>query len=559
MHPTTTYANEIVSGNAPACKWARLAAERHLRDLEREREDIYFDTEAADHAIGFIESMKHYKGRWAGQNLMLLPWQKFVVGSIFGWKKPNGKRRFSHAYVAVPRKNGKSTLAAAIGNYMLVADGEPAAEVYCAATTISQSRIVWNDASQMIKRSGDEAFASLFTHRKQPASIEFDETSCFKPLSREADNLDGLNPSCAILDELHAHKSADLHNVINSAFGAREQPLLLSITTAGSNTEGICKDIEDHVKAVLEQTTEDDSYFGIVFTIDKGDPISDPKSWAKANPNFGESVYEDSFTDAYNRAKSSPRLLADFKTKRLNVWVSVNDGWLDMLKWDECIEPEVTEEDLLGCYCYAGLDLAQVSDLSAFALLFPPQDGFEKWQLLVRFFAPADAIDGSERKTLVPYRPWRDEGLIFETPGNVTDYRFVNKQILKDFKDFDIRTLAFDRTFSHAMIQELQDEGIDVAAFGQGFVSMSTPSKDFERMVLGCELNHFGNKVLTWMASNVAIKLDPAGNIKPDKSSGSGSGSKKIDGIVAAIMALGVALADSELNDAPKCPIDFWG
>ena len=553
-HPATDYAAQVVSGEIVSCHWVRLAAERHLRDLDRD--DIYFDEEAADHAINFVQSMRHYKGQWAGEPLTLLPWQKFIVGSIFGWKRETGLRRFSHAYIAVPRKNGKSTLAAAIGNYMLFADGEAAAEVYSAATTINQAKIVWNDASQMIKKSGDPAFTELFTHRKQPSAIEYDETSCFKPLSREADNLDGLNPSCAILDEFHAMKSPDLHNVINSAFGARQQPLFLQITTAGANTDGICRDLENHVKSVLEQAANDDSYFGIVYTIDKGDEIDDPVAWKKANPNFGESVYEESFAQAYDRAKSSPRLLADFKTKRLNVWVSVSEGWLDMLKWQECLEPEVTEEDLLGCYCYAGLDLAQVSDLSAFALLFPPQDEFEKWQLLVRFFAPEATIKESERKTLVPYKPWKDEGLITETPGDVTDYRFVNKQILEDFKDFDIRTLAFDRTFSHAMIQELQDEGIDVAAFGQGFVSMSTPTKDFERMVIGGELNHFGNKVLTWMAGNTVVKTDPAGNIKPDKSHDT---SKKIDGIVAAIMALGVALADGELNDAPESPLDFWG
>ena len=554
-HPTTDYAEQVASGEILACKWAKLAAERHLRDLERS--DVYFDEDAADHAIGFIESLKHYKGQWAGKNLILLPWQKFIIGSLFGWKKKStGLRRFSHAYVAVPRKNGKSTLAAAVGCYQLIADGEAGAEVYSAATTINQARIVWQDASQMIKRSGDPAFSEMFTHRKQPASIEFDETSVFKPLSREADNLDGLNPSCAILDEVHAHKSPDLHNVINSAFGARSQPLLLSITTAGSNTEGICRDLEGHVQTVLEQTVEDDSYFGIIYTIDKGDAIDDPRSWAKANPNFGESVYEDSFASAYNRAKSSPRLLADFKTKRLNVWVSVSDGWLDMLKWEECLEEKVEEDDLLGCYCYAGLDLAQVSDLSAFALLFPPQGDFEKWQLLVRFFAPEASVDERERGSQTPYKGWVDSGHIEVTPGDVTDYRFVNKRILEDFKDFDIRTLAFDRTFSHAMIQELQDEGVDVAAFGQGFVSMSTPSKDFERMVIGKELNHFDNPVLRWMAGNVVIKLDPAGNIKPDKSQDS---SKKIDGIVAAVMALGVALADSELNDAPECPIEFWG
>lgn len=555
LHPTTKYAEDVVSGKILACKWTILAAARHIRDLERT--DVFFEESEADHAIGFIESLKHYKGKWAGKNFKLLPWQKFIVGSIFGWKKQStGLRRFSHAYVAVPRKNGKSTLAAAIGNYMLIADGEASAEVYSAATTINQARIVWQDASQMIKRSGDESFTSLFTHRKQPASIEFDETNTFKPLSREADNLDGLNPSCAILDEVHAHKSPDLHNVINSAFGARSQPLLLSITTAGSNTEGICRDLENHVQMTLEQTTDDDSYFGIVYTIDKDDSIDDPKSWEKANPNFGASIYEESFADAYNRAKSSPRLLADFKTKRLNVWVSVSEGWLDMLKWEECIEDGVTEEDLLGCYCYAGLDLAQVSDLSAFALIFPPQGDFEKWQLLVKFFAPEASVDERERSSQTPYKVWVDSGHIEVTPGDVTDYRFINKRILEDFKDFDIRTLAFDRTFSHAMIQELQDEGVDVAAFGQGFVSMSTPSKDFERMVIGKELNHFDNPVIRWMAGNVVIKLDPAGNIKPDKSQ---SAAKKIDGIVAAVMALGVALADAELNDAPECPIAFWG
>jgi phage terminase large subunit-like protein len=557
MHGVTQYARRVVDGDILACNWIVLACERHLNDLERE--DICFDEDAADHALSFIQSFRHYKGELAGERLHLEPWQVFAVGSIFGWMRvESGLRRFSHAYIAVPRKNGKSTLAAAVGIYMLVADGEPGAEVYSAATKIDQAKIVWNDASVMIKKCGDPAFLAQFQHRKQPSVIEHeDSNSSFRPLSREADNLDGLNPHLAIFDELHACRNPELWNVINSAFGARTQPLFLQITTAGVNTaDSICLEQERHVQAVVSGKVEDDSYFGLVYTIDKGDDITNPDTWVKANPNFGVSVREDSFASAYARAKDSPRLLADFKTKRLNQWVSVSDGWLDTLRWSECVDDSVNEDDLLGCYCYAGLDLAQVSDLSAFALLFPPQDEFKKWQLLVRFFAPEASVEERERKSRVPYKVWAEKGHIEVTPGDVTDYRFINRRILEDFKDYDIRLLAFDRTFSHAMIQELQDEAVEVAAFGQGFVSMSTPSKDFERMVIGRELNHFGNPVLDWMAGNVVIKMDPAGNIKPDKSA---DNSKKVDGIVAAIMALGVALADSELNDAPDCPIDFWG
>ena len=555
MHAATQYALSVESGETLACEWVRLACDRHLRDLERD--DIRFDEAAADRAIGFTESFRHYKGQWAGQPFVLEPWQKFIVGSIFGWKKANGLRRYSHAYVAVPRKNGKSILAAAIGVYMLVADGEGGAEVYSAATKIDQAKIVFEDARVMIQKSKDTGFCSLFNHRKQPAVIEVPTTnSSFRPLSREADNLDGLNPHCAIFDELHACRNPDLWAVINSAFGARSQPLFLQITTAGSNSEGICMDQERHVKSVLQGEVCDDSYFGIVFTTDTEDPIENPATWRKANPNYGVSVQEEAFEAAYERAKSSPRLLADFRTKRLNQWVSVSDGWLDMLKWKDCLEEGVSEEDLLGCYCYGGLDLAQVSDISAFVMLFPPQADFKKWQILPRFFCPEETINERERASQLPYRSWKEEGLIIETPGEVTDFRFVNKQIIQDYSDYDIRSIAFDRTFAHAMIQELQDEGIDVVSFGQGFVSMSTPSKEFERLVIGKELNHFDNKLLTWMAGNTITRTDPAANIKPDKS---GDQSKKIDGIVATIMALGVAHAGGELEDETECPIDFWG
>jgi phage terminase large subunit-like protein len=552
MHAATDYAERVTSGDIPACKWVAFACGRHLRDLDRD--DVYFDEPAADHAIGFIESFKHYKGQWAGEPFHLEPWQKFIVGSIFGWQKPDGLRRFTHAYVAVPRKNGKSILAAGIGVYMLYADGEAGAEVYSAATKIDQARIVWGDANTMIQKSGDPAFCRLFEHRKQPAVIECAETSStFRPLSREADNLDGLNPHCAIFDELHASKNPDLWNVINSAFGARAEPLFLQITTAGSNTEGVCKDQESHVQDILNRTTDDDAYFGIVYTIDKDDDIADPATWAKANPNFGVSVLTEPFAKAYERAKASPRLLADFKTKRLNVWVAALEAWLDMIRWDDCAE-DVTEADLEGCYCYSGLDLAQVTDLSALAHVFPPQGNFKKWQILVRYWCPEETAKERVRVTQVPYLDWVERGLLTATPGDVTDYRFINRAILEDFDRYDLRSLAFDRTFSHAMIQELQDEGVDVVGFGQGFISMSSPSKEFERMVIGGEINHFNHPITRWCAENVVVKTDPAGNIKPDKSD---TKTKKIDGIVAAIMGLGVAMADEEMNDGPM-PIDFW-
>ena len=568
MHESTKYAQSVVKGEVLACDWIKLACQRHIDDLDRE--DIYFDEGSADKAIGFIQTFKHYKGDFAGRKFVMMPWQKFIVGAIFGWlKKSDGKRKYKYAFIEIPRKNGKTLLAAGIALYMLCADGEGGAEIYCTATKKDQAKIAWKDAQSLIIKSKNSEFIERFKIRNKPEELEFPQTDSFcKPLGRDKDGLstDGLNPHCVVMDEIHAWKSFDYWNVINSALGARSQPLMLMITTAGYLLEGVGKSQEKIAKNILTNIAEGDDYFAAIYTINDEDKkriaqdktntaIHDENLWQMANPCYGVTITKEKCLSQLNLAKQNPDLLREFKTKWLNIWVYQVESWLNMGSWNSCFA-DIDEEDLKDLRCYGGLDLAQVNDLSTFVLLFPPQEGLETWTIKMWVWCPSEDIVERSNDSGNPYHIWAEKGLIKATAGNVTDYNFIHSDVIKICDDYDVEAIAFDRTFSGQIVQNLQDQlGEDMMIqFAQGFMTISSPAKELERMVIGEELNHLGNPILNWMAGNTVVQIDANGNIKPDKAKSEG----KIDGIVSLVMAVGLAHEMEGESDVWEGGLDAW-
>ncbi|WP_348715860.1 terminase TerL endonuclease subunit [uncultured Alistipes sp.] len=539
-NPAELYAEQVRSGEILVCEYVRLAVERYYADLDRALDmGRYFDKKAAMRAIHFIEKLKHTKGEWAGQRFRLEPWQQFVLWNIFGWKNADGTRRFRYAYIEIARKNGKTALSAGIGLYMLFADGESRPEVYSAATVKDQAKICFSDAVEIVKATDLKNYLTPYRN-----SIVYDlKGGMMKPLSSDYGTHDGLNPNCGIIDEFHAHKDSGMFDVIKSAFGARRQPLMFIITTAGFDKSGVCYAYRENVIKVLRGVNEDDSLFGIIYTLDDKSEWDDPKMWIKANPNLGVSLSADYLADQVKDAKNRPEAVRNVMTKNVDLWVDAERTWILDDVWQKCIGT-TAPADLKGCACWGGLDLSNVSDITAYVLLFHENDRF---QLLPRFWVPEEKMLEKVRKENINYDKWVAEGYVTVTPGNVIDYDFVKADILRIVADYDLRTSAYDRWNSSQTIIDLQNEGMECNPFGQGYGSMSAPTKEFEKLVLTGKIEHFGNPVLRWMLASTLVKTDPAGNIKPDKE----KSTQKIDGIVAAIMALGewmTAQADDESN-----------
>jgi phage terminase large subunit-like protein len=533
------YAEAVVRGDIAAGQLIRHACERHLADLEAgELRGLWFDEAAAERAIQFFGWLKHSKGEWAGQSFQLAPWQQFVVGCIFGWKRADGLRRFRNAYVEIPRKNGKSTLASGIGLYLLVADGEPGAEIYTAATKRDQARITHSEAIRMVKASPAlrKRVATFKDNLNVPAT-----NSKFEPLGADADTMDGLNVHAAIIDELHAHKTRATVDVLDTATGARRQPLIFEITTAGWDRQSVCWQHRRYSEQVLEGIVEDDTWFAFVATIDKEDDWTDPAVWAKANPNWDVSVKPDDLARKAERAKNVPAEQNAFKRLHLNVWTEQAERWLDLAKWDEC-DGAVELERLQGRRCYAGLDLSSTLDVTALLLLFPDDEEPPGYDVLAFFWIPEESVIERTRKASVPYQTWVGQGLMEATPGNVIDYAWIEARILELGSLYEIVEVGFDPWSATQTSIHLQDEGVDVVPVRQGFATMSEPTKELLNLVLAKRIRHGGNPVLRWMASNMVVKLDPAGNLKPDKS----KSTEKIDGIVALITALDRAIRNSD-------------
>ena len=528
LHPAEQYAQQVRNKEILTCELVQLAVQRYYRDLDNAFDKgWYFDRKAAVRAITFIERLKHTKGEWAGQRFRLEPWQQFIIWNIFGWKNADGTRRFRYAYIEIARKNGKTALSAGIGLYMLFADGEARPEVYSAATVKDQAKICFSDAVEIVKATDLKNYLTPYRN-----SIVYElKGGMMKPLSSDYGTHDGLNPSCGIIDEFHAHKDSGMFDVIKSAFGARRQPLMFIITTAGVNKNGACYAYRDNVVKVLRGVNSDDTLFGIIYTLDDQSEWDNPKMWIKSNPNLGVSLSADYLADQVTDAKNRPEAVRNVMTKNVNLWVDAEKTWILDEAWMRCCG-EMSVDDLAGCECWGGLDLSNISDITAYVLLFHERDRF---QLLPFFWIPKEKMLEKIRKENINYDLWVRSWYVKVTEGNVIDYDFVKADILTIVSRYDLKSSAYDRWNSSQTIIDLQNEGMECNPFGQGYGSMSAPSKEFEKLVLSGRIEHFGNPVLRWMLASTVIKTDPAGNIKPDKE----KSVQKIDGIVASIMALG--------------------
>ncbi len=554
------YANRVVAGAVPACKWVKAACQRQLDDLARaESEPDYpfeFDVAAAARAIDFIELLRHVKGRWAGDRIVLDPSQKFSVACVFGWKrKSDGMRRFNTVYEEVPRKNAKTTKLAAIGLKQLVDDNEFGAEVYSAATTRDQANIVFEIMQQMARMDGE--FRSRFGVEVLTHSILVKDTaSKCKPLSAEGSTLDGLNVSCAVIDELHAHKTRAVHDVLDSATGSRGQPLIWKITTAGSNRAGVCYDQRNYLTKILGavlkrhggmgyrvegETADDDSFWGIIYTIDEGDDPLAEATWRKANPLYGVSVNPDDMLRMANVARTQSAALNEFLTKRLNVWINADAAWMNMLAWDACGRHGITDAEFEGAECTVGLDAAFRKDLFAKVKTFR-RDG--KVFAFGRYYVPEALL---ERKGNEQWKGWAHDGWIRTTPGDVLDISAVREELDDDLRRFDVKAIGFDPWQLTSFASEMLDAGAPMVELRPNVQNFSEPMKDVERMVIGGELVHACDPVLAWMMSNVVCHTDAKDNVYPRKE----KAEQKIDGAIALLIAVNRLNAPAEEQDKP--------
>lgn len=564
QHPAEIYAHAAAANKIVVSRCVRLAAKRHLLDLAQgAKRGLWFDAAAAQFAIDFFSLLHHSKGsEWAGKPVVLEPWQQFIVWSVYGWKRANGTRRFRTAYVEVAKGNGKSTMCAGLGLQLLVADGEPGAEIYCAATKKDQARIVFTEAERMRKASPSltKRIQGFRNNMSIPAT-----NSKFEPLGADEDTLDGLNIHGLIVDELHAHKTRAVLDVLRNGTVKRRNPLSWEITTAGANRS--CAGWEEHEYAerILEAHVEDDTTFAFIAALDRDDDWQDERSWPKANPNLGVNIPIDYLRENAAKAKAQPSYRNSFLRFHMNVWTQATTGAISIEKWNECVgfslagkDPKILRAEVMkqlaARRCFAALDLSSKVDLTALLLAFEPAGEADPWVLLPWFWMPKENIEERAREDRVNYDVWEREGLIQGTPGNFIDQDFIVAELVKlrglfTFSE-NLETgnpeVAFDPWNSSQVAVDLQSEGFSVVEFRQGYKSMSEPTKSFLGMIPAKKIAHLGNPVLSWMAANLMVVTDPAGNIKPTKE----DSSKKIDGMVAAIMALGRGLATAPGGDS---------
>lgn len=532
-----SYCDSVLNGSIVAGRLLRKAVQRHLDDLQRADSDpdwpFYFDPWHAADVCDFLEKLPHVEGRWHCPTVRLQPWQTFILASVFGWRRrSDGTRRFRYAYVEVARKNGKSLLTSGIALYCLCCEGEIGPQIKCAATTANQARIVFDVAAKMVRATPDLAahfglqlFANSIRCERNNGSIQ--------PINSKSSTQDGLNPHLVIIDELHAHKDRSLFDVLRSSFGARANPLSWYITTAGYNTQGICIEQRDLVAKILEGVLSVDDYFGVVFTIDEGDDPFDETVWSKANPNLGVSVSLDAMRSYAEQAKASPGAAGEFKTKRLNVWMSTASAWLDMDAWHRCADPEATLAEFAGCRAAIGADLADTNDTAAVVMLLE-RDG--KFHAFSWFFLPEELVDRAAHRTTTHYRTWADAGHITTTPGDFIDHNAIEAKIRELVAGHDVVAINLEHHGAQQMAASLLADNLPVALVQKSAGSYSEPAKLIEAYVEIGRLRHDGNPVLTWTASNCVVQRRVDGTILPKKEHKDSP--KKVDGIDALILAL---------------------
>ena len=543
------YARQVTAGEIAACHWVRRACQRQLDDLSRfkGRASPYRfnpklkDKEGrgfypADNLCAFIERLTHVKGPLAGQTITLEPWQTFILTTVFGWIKPDGKRRFRRSYIEVPRGNAKSTLSSAVGLYMLAADREGGAEIYSLATTRDQARIVFGDAQAMARASA--GFRQRFGVSVGAHNLHVLNTGAkFEALSAEGSTLDGLNIHFGCVDELHAHKTRTVYDVVETGIGKRDNSLLWVITTAGSNRAGICYEVRTYNTKVLDGHLADESQFGIIYGLDDGDDWTSEQALSKANPNWGVSVRPEVVAGLQYKALQMPAATNNFKTKHLNDWVNADTAWMDMRAWERCKCETLRWEDFEGEPCYIGLDLATKTDIAALVAVFPRPEG--RFAVLGRFYLPEDSVYEGRNSQ---YSGWAQSQRLIATSGAVTDFDVIEADLLDLQSRFNVRQVAFDPWQATQLASHMLERGLPMVEMRATVSNFSEPMKMLEALVLKGALEHDGDPVLGWMMSNVVAHLDAKENIYPRKE----RAENKIDGVVALIMALGRALSQRE-------------
>jgi phage terminase large subunit-like protein len=535
------YADDLISGKVVSGQLMIKSAKRFKKDLKRK--DLVFDAEAAEKALNFIEKyLRHWEGSWRGQPLLLEPWQKFIVYQIFGWKKKDGRRRVRSVYIQVARKNGKTSFAAAILLYHIFADSENTPQILVGANNEDQAKICVNSAGRILQQSPefhellDDEDVKLSIYGRNVIGIYYkDRDGSVKAMSKNPDTQDGFNPSLGIIDEYHEAKDDALLNVIESGQGARPQPLLFVVTTAGFLKSGPCfAKLRRMSVDILNGKSKDDSHMAFIFEQDKDDDWKDSKVWKKSNPNLGVSVFEDyletRLVKALNEGASKE---VDFKTKNLNMWVDAPEVWIPddvYMKNSHGITPDM----LLGRPCWAGLDLSSGIDINAYVLYFPKDDQIPFNCFLSYFWIPSDNV--RENKINMDYSDFVKDGFIFTTPGNIIEHEMITDFIIRDSSKYKLQTIGFDaRMAYHGTIQQLLNAGIDCQPFGQGMMNVTEPTKDLEKMVYEGVMEHFKNPVMRWMNGNITLRRDSIDNYMIDKGKSQG----KIDGFAALINAIG--------------------
>lgn len=501
-----------------------------------------FDEHKADRICRWMESLKLWEGEWAGHRMTLLPWQRRTVRDIFGWvDRKTGLRRFRYVYIEVPRKNGKTTFNAPIAAYCMMADNEPGAQVYSAAGDKEQASIIFKSCHNML-----QAQSTLW---KKIRPIESERTiiypkknSVFTALSRIADAKHGTNPHCVIYDELHVVKDKGLYRALDSGMGARRQPLMIMLTTAGYDRTTLCWEMHEYARKILCDELDDDRWYPVIYAADEADDWTDEATWAKANPSWEVTINPEHMRQSCKMAVNQPSEQNEFKRLRLNIWTNQSERWLDMDRWDIC-KSEPTEP-LDGRTCYGGLDLSSTIDLSSLALVFPNEDG--TYDVIWRTWTPEATIAERARRDSVEYDAWVRQGWLSTTPGERLDYRYIRDDIKALAEKYNIEEIAYDPWGASHLASELEEEdGITMVQCRQGFISLSTPAKELEALVQTGNLHHQGDPVARWCANNIAIVRDDADNIKPTKSKSSG----RIDCIAALVTAMSRAMA---YREAPK-------
>ena len=529
------YARRVTLGEILACALVRKACARHLEDLSRQESKDFpyrFDERAAAKACGFVELMPHTKGVWAGrgERLRLEPWQVFILASVFGWvRKSDGLRRFRKVYIEVPRKNGKSALSAPVGLYMMAADGEHGAEVYSGATTEQQAWEVFRPAKIMAERTPE--FLEAFGVEVMASNISIPANgSRFKPIIGKPG--DGASPSCAIVDEYHEHDTDELYDTMLTGMGARRQPLMWVITTAGADIAGPCYALRSDVVRMLEGTAQDDTLFGIVYTVDEGVDWTSEDALRMANPNYGVSVGDEFLREQIRDAVQNARKQNVVKTKHLNVWVTARAAFLNMERFNQAADAGLREEDFEGEACWMGLDLASKIDIACVSKLFY-RDG--KWYVFVRSYLPEARVQDPEKRH---YQEWAHGGYLTVTEGDVIDYERIQTDIERDAKRFRITALGYDPYSATQMAQNLQKAGLNVIEVPQRVQQLSEPMKEIEAIILDGRLAHDGNPCTAWQFSNVTAKVDANDNVFPRKE----QPHSKIDAFVATVIAKRVSM-----------------